>query len=192
MMRPRRGSAVPLAAACFAAGLTAGLLMAPVGVSRGVEIATPPPRAEPAPTTPTGALRGGHPAEVIRVLDGDTFEARVRIWPGMDMTTRVRLRGIDAPEMRARCDDERLKAQAARDALTRILAEGTVGIARIGQDKYGGRRNSGAPSPARAAPLFRRPARELVRVTLLHLSPQAGRGKFHRNTKTSDPSGTRR
>lgn len=85
------------------------------------------------------ALRGGHPAEVVRVIDGDTFEARVRIWPGMEITTRVRLRGIDAPEMHARCEDERAKALAARDALVRILNEGTVGISRIGQDKYGGR-----------------------------------------------------
>ena len=130
-----RGATLVLAAACFAAGLSAGALIAPVAASRGVQRATPPLRAEQATT----ALRSGHPAEVIRVLDGDTFEARVRIWPGMDVTTRVRLRGIDAPEMRARCADERLKALAARDALTRFLSEGAVGIARIGQDKYGGR-----------------------------------------------------
>jgi endonuclease YncB( thermonuclease family) len=41
----------------------------------------------------------------------------------MEVTTRVRLRGIDAPELHARCDDERAKALAARDALARILAE---------------------------------------------------------------------
>ena len=131
---PQRGATLVLAAACFAAGLSAGALIAPVAASRDGERA-PPPRAEQATT----ALRSGHPAEVIRVLDGDTFEARVRIWPGMDVTTRVRLRGIDAPEMRARCENERAKALAARDALTRILSEGNVGIARIGQDKYGGR-----------------------------------------------------
>lgn len=83
--------------------------------------------------------RGGHPAEVLRVFDGDTFEARVRIWPGMDVTTKVRLRGIDAPEMSARCEDERVKAVAAREALARMLSEGAVGISRIGQDKYGER-----------------------------------------------------
>jgi endonuclease YncB( thermonuclease family) len=135
---PQRGGALLLAAACFAAGLSAGALIAPVGASLGTSMSVEtaaPPRAELA----TGALRGGYPAEVMRVLDGDTFEARVRIWPGMDVTTRVRLRGIDAPEMRARCEDERVKAQAARDALARILNEGAVGIARIGQDKYGGR-----------------------------------------------------
>ncbi len=133
---PQRGGALVLAAACFAAGLTAGALIAPVGSSRGVEFAAPEQaRHQPA----TSGLRGGHAAEVLRVIDGDTFEARVRIWPGMEVTTKVRLRGIDAPEMRARCEDERVKAIAARDALTRILSEGAVGVSRIGQDKYGGR-----------------------------------------------------
>jgi endonuclease YncB( thermonuclease family) len=46
---------------------------------------------------------------------------------------------VDAPEMRARCADEHAKAIAARDALIRILGEGSVGIARVTQDKYGGR-----------------------------------------------------
>jgi micrococcal nuclease len=131
---PQRGGALLLAAACFAAGLTAGALIAPVGAGRGVEAVTPVEvRQQPAPP------RGGHPAEVLRVLDGDTFEARVRIWPGMDVTTKVRLRGIDAPELHARCEGERVKALAARDALARLLGEGSVGVSRIGQDKYGGR-----------------------------------------------------
>ncbi|HMJ44252.1 MAG TPA: thermonuclease family protein [Pseudolabrys sp.] len=129
---PQKGSALLLAAVCFAAGLAAGALVLPVG---GLEAPPEPTRLDPAAV----ALRGGHPADVVRVLDGDTFEARVRVWPGMEVTTRVRLRGIDAPEMHARCDGERAKAVAARDALTKILGEGAVGISRIGQDKYGGR-----------------------------------------------------
>ena len=111
---PARGGAWLLAAAGFAAGLTAGALIAPVGASRGVEAPVAAPQ-RPA----TSAWRGGHaaqmlPTQVLRVIDGDTFEARVRIWPGMDVTTKVRLRGIDAPEMHARCGDERAKALAAR------------------------------------------------------------------------------
>jgi micrococcal nuclease len=128
---------LPLLTACaFAAGLSAGALIAPVTASRGGDQATAIATRQPAPES---ALRSGHPAEVLRVLDGDTFEARVRVWPGMEITTRVRLRGIDAPELHARCDDERAKALAARDALARLLAEGSVGISRVGQDKYGGR-----------------------------------------------------
>ena len=80
-----------------------------------------------------------HPAEVMRVIDGDTFEARVHLWPGLDVTTRVRLRGIDAPEFKARCDEERVKAEAARDALRAMLDQGEVGISRVMLDKYGGR-----------------------------------------------------
>ena len=152
-MQQRGGGALLLAAATFAAGLTAGALIAPLGASRDDAVAAIQTR-EPQPAS---ALRSGHPAEVVRVLDGDTFEARVRIWPGMDVTTRVRLRGIDAPELHARCDDERVKALAARDALARLLAEGSVGISRIGQDKYGGRVDadvSTARTPDVSAALF--------------------------------------
>ena len=80
-----------------------------------------------------------YPIEVLRILDGDTFEARVRVWPGLDVETHVRLRGIDAAELHARCGDELAKAQAARMALQTILAEGGVSISRVGIDKYGGR-----------------------------------------------------
>src|SRR6478609_5340825 len=117
--------ALALAAAMFAVGIAVGNL------------------ANAAPAAPatinTQLAVGMHPAEVLRVLDGDTFEARMRVWPGLDVTTKVRLRGIDAPEMRARCEDERLKAVAAREALARILAEGAIAVFRVGQDKYGGR-----------------------------------------------------
>jgi endonuclease YncB( thermonuclease family) len=78
-------------------------------------------------------------ADVLRMIDGDTLEARVQVWPGIAITSRVRLRGIDAPEMCARCADEQAKAIVARDALIRILSEGSVGIASVTQDKYGDR-----------------------------------------------------
>ena len=134
---PRRGGALLLlAAAAFAAGLSTGALIAPVAAGRGND---PTAAIETRPPAPASALRSGHPAEVMRVFDGDTFEARVHVWPGMEITTRVRLRGIDAPELHARCDNERVKALAAREALARLLAQGAVGISRVGQDKYGGR-----------------------------------------------------
>jgi len=131
---PQRGGILLLAASCFAAGLTAGAWLTPEARRGAAETSAP---AAPPPAVPT--LRAAHPAEVLRVIDGDTFEARVRIWPGMDVTTKVRLRGIDAPETRGKCEDERSKAVAAREALSKMLAEGNVGVSRIGQDKYGGR-----------------------------------------------------
>jgi endonuclease YncB( thermonuclease family) len=73
------------------------------------------------------------------VIDGDTFEARVHVWPAFDLTTRVRLRSIDAPELKAHCEQEQTRAAAARDALRQILNERDVTISSVGPDKYYGR-----------------------------------------------------
>ena len=79
------------------------------------------------------------PVDVIRTIDGDTFEARVHLAPGLDPTTRVRLRGIDAPELKASCPQELQMAEAATAALRALLGEGDVMIFNIGPDKYAGR-----------------------------------------------------
>ena len=57
--------------------------------------------------------------DVIRTIDGDTFEARVHLSPGVDPVSRVRLRGIDAPELKASCPEELEKAEAASAAFAR-------------------------------------------------------------------------
>jgi endonuclease YncB( thermonuclease family) len=133
----RAKGGVALASVMFALGLALGVAIAPE-LGRPVR-ADPVPGAPPAAESPK-LVRGSHPADVLRVLDGDTFEARVRVWPGIEITTKVRLRGIDAPELGgARCPEERTKAEAARDALKAMLAEGDVAVMRVGLDKYGGR-----------------------------------------------------
>ncbi len=126
---PAQGGAFVIAAAIFAAGLVVGAT-----VISGSALA--PARVEPVQTP---ALRAGYPATLLYVNDGDTFEARVRIWPGTDVTTRVRLRTVDAPEMQYRCDEERVKAYAAREALAAMLRQGSVTITNVQQDRYGGR-----------------------------------------------------
>jgi endonuclease YncB( thermonuclease family) len=80
-----------------------------------------------------------YPAALLRVIDGDTFWARVQIWPGVEADTKVRLRSIDAPELRARCAREFVRAQAARVALQSILAAGGITVSHVGPDKYRGR-----------------------------------------------------
>ena len=60
-----------------------------------------------------------HPVDVIRTIDGDTFEARVHLPPDLDLTTRVRLRGIDAPELKAACPQELQMAEAATGGVAR-------------------------------------------------------------------------
>jgi micrococcal nuclease len=85
------------------------------------------------------ALHGPYVAQVGRIIDGDTFEARLRIWFGQDLTVSVRLRNVDAPEMRGKCDSETRLAVEARDTLQEILQSGTVMLTDLSLDKYAGR-----------------------------------------------------
>ena len=78
-------------------------------------------------------------AVVLRVADGDSVEVRAHLWPGLEMRTLVRLRGVDAPELRGRCPLERRLAQQARTHLEQRLEAGVVELHDIRHDKYGGR-----------------------------------------------------
>jgi endonuclease YncB( thermonuclease family) len=84
-------------------------------------------------------LPGPYSALVERVVDGDTLGARVRLWLGQDLAVLVRIRGIDAPELRGRCDHEKEEARAAASALTRLTLGGAIVLTRIEGDKYFGR-----------------------------------------------------
>lgn len=101
--------------------------------------ASPSSRPPPPAWSRDGNTTVRHSVEVVRVIDGDTFEARVHLWPGLEMITRVRLRGIDAPEMKGACAEETRMAEAASEALRVQLAGGDVTIFNIGPDKYNGR-----------------------------------------------------
>lgn len=85
------------------------------------------------------ALPGPVAAEVERLVDGDTLEVRALIWLGQSVDVRVRIEGIDAPELEARCADERRRALAARDYLIRRLGGASVRLFAVVHDKYGGR-----------------------------------------------------
>ena len=88
---------------------------------------------------PAGNLDRHRSVDVIHTIDGDTFEARVHLAPDQDVMTRVRVRGIDAPELKAACPEELRLAEAATDALRDLLRHGGVAIYNIGPDKYQGR-----------------------------------------------------
>ncbi|MBF0270338.1 MAG: thermonuclease family protein [Alphaproteobacteria bacterium] len=84
-------------------------------------------------------LAGPIPAQVLRVVDGDTILVRAHIWLGQEVETSVRLFGTDAPELKARCPSEREKALAARQFLMARIEGGVVQLRDILTDKYGGR-----------------------------------------------------
>ena len=90
-------------------------------------------------------LAGPVPAVVVAVVDGDTLKVRARIWLGQELTTRVRLAGIDAPEARSDCPRERALAARARAFLSARLRPAGAGVPAqvqlhdIRNGKYAGR-----------------------------------------------------
>ena len=73
-------------------------------------------------------LAGPLPAWVVSVIDGDTLEVRVHIWLGQDLNIRVRLAGIDAPELKGKCDREKDLARRARAYLLARLDPADSGV----------------------------------------------------------------
>ena len=117
--------------------------------------ANTPVRLPPPPVA--AELAASVPARVLKVVDGDTFDARVELRPGFRITTRVRVRGVDAPELHAACEQERVGAEAAQRALRAILAEGGVTIHELARTNMAGswarsRRGQRPASPKRSSP----------------------------------------
>lgn len=78
-------------------------------------------------------------AEVQKVIDGDTLTVNAEIWPDLTHVGRVRVRGVDTPEIRGQCEQEKALALAARDFVRALLADQTVMLSEIENDLYGGR-----------------------------------------------------
>jgi endonuclease YncB( thermonuclease family) len=80
-------------------------------------------------------------ATVTEVIDGDTIWVKARIWIGHEVTTKVRLSGVDAPEIgsHARCAAEKQKGEDARSYLAGLIEGHSVQLTDIRRDKYGDR-----------------------------------------------------
>jgi micrococcal nuclease len=91
------------------------------------------------PALGAGEFRGPVAAQVERVIDGDTLDVRAEIWIGQSLNIRVRIDGVDTPEIRGHCAEERQRAEAARAYLSRRIGGAEVRLTAIAYDKYGGR-----------------------------------------------------
>jgi len=85
------------------------------------------------------AVPGPVAAQIIRVVDGDTLTVRALIWIGQEVETNVRLTGIDTPELRGKCPEEKALAERAKFHLMLLTADGAVSLHDIVPDKFGRR-----------------------------------------------------
>jgi len=74
----------------------------------------------------------------ISAYDGDTFRVDVaEIHPLIGRNMPIRLRGVDTPEIRGKCDQEKALAIKARDFVRELLANAeTIVLKNIDRGKY--------------------------------------------------------
>jgi endonuclease YncB( thermonuclease family) len=83
---------------------------------------------------------GPFATEVVRVIDGDTVELDVALWPGLVQRIHLRLDGVDTPEKRGTALCERILAQRASDFTLRFFRlGGTVVVSGVRLGKFAGR-----------------------------------------------------
>lgn len=84
-------------------------------------------------------LPGPFPFELVEVIDGDTFRARVDIWLGQSVTVKVRLKGVDTPEMNGKCAAEKKLARQAKAFAENWLRKNQVQLVNVHYGTYAGR-----------------------------------------------------
>lgn len=79
--------------------------------------------------------------QVTRIYDGDTFFIVMDGLPPELAEIGVRVRGIDTPELRGKCDSERQRAKAATQFTYNLIKthDRVVYLTNLQWDKFGGR-----------------------------------------------------
>lgn len=99
-------------------------------------------RKTAAPRAVIGQMKAERPYrypvyKVTKIVDGDTFDAMFHIWADLIRVQRVRVLGLDTPELRPRKgtdeekEAEKLAAQAAMDFVAGILNQPDAALALV-------------------------------------------------------------
>jgi len=104
--------------------------------------------------TPSSSFAGNlYNIEIVRVLDGDTVEARILVFPEVEVHTKIRINGVDAPELHPRIPTyldkqkrealkqcEKSAAQKAKLFVENTLSSAkSIQVAEVSFGKYAGR-----------------------------------------------------
>ena len=77
-------------------------------------------------------------SEVRTIFDGDSFRVDINDWPDIiSKSVPIRILGIDTPEMRGKCEQEKLLARQAKQHAVALLRAGRViELTNIQRGKY--------------------------------------------------------
>lgn len=76
--------------------------------------------------------------EVTSIYDGDTFRANIKSWPPVvGYRIPIRVNGIDTPEIRGKCETEKVLARKAKQVTVQTLRSAkTIELKNIQRGKY--------------------------------------------------------
>ena len=76
--------------------------------------------------------------EVVSVYDGDTFRANISDYPPLiGRSIGIRINGVDTPEMKGKCESEKVLARKARDfTLTALSNAKVIELRNLKRGKY--------------------------------------------------------
>lgn len=66
------------------------------------------------------------PATVISVYDGDTFTVEAENWPGHWVHIKIRVLGMDTPEIKTKCKSEKAMGYVTRDFAADVLGDQVI------------------------------------------------------------------
>ncbi len=77
-------------------------------------------------------------SDIVSVYDADTFRVNISGWPAVvGQNVPVRVNGVDAPEIRGKCDSEKQMARQARDfTLNALKSAAAIELRNIRRGKY--------------------------------------------------------
>ena len=76
--------------------------------------------------------------KVTQIYDGDSFKVNIHAWPKIiGQEVIIRIKGIDAPEMKGNCEKENLMAKLARQHTVNMIDKAfRVELKNIQRDRY--------------------------------------------------------
>ena len=78
-----------------------------------------------------------YPSEIRSVYDGDTFTVTIAEWPPIiGEKIKVRVAGVDTPEMRGKCEREKKLARKAKKHTVAFVRSGKVELRNLRRGKY--------------------------------------------------------
>ncbi len=77
-------------------------------------------------------------SEVTSIYDGDTFRANIKGWPPLiGQRMSIRVNGVDTPEMRGKCKEEKALARKAKQHTVHLLRTSTtIKLKNLKRGKY--------------------------------------------------------